>query len=352
MRPLRRSRRSKEFQYLENSIQEESPPPIPPLTLEQEKLWKICRLGDRALLDEFLLNNPTVNLDCKNAQGSTLLTEAATKMAQFPDIVEVLLNSGAGIDVADELGNTPLHNAVLYFPSTQKTVDMLLERGANVGAKNHEGHTPVKLAEDKDLKDALKMLVKTLKSKAFNAVSRTYSNSPEIKRKVYDRNAIKNQSISVIHSSPVATNKPGLLKKRKREEDDDPDVSFSSSVKRIKWGHRLDDPIYETDLTNAHNDSIVENPSENVHIQSWNVCDSFKIADTNSLNSNHETGSYSKYNDRNKDVPLTVAGDVSEKVVASKIGSLNLESDEIRTVSDLPKTNRVNFDQGFGIFVL
>ena len=143
-----------------------------------------------------------------------------------------------------------------------------------------------------------------------------------------------------------------MLKKRKREEDDDPDVSFSSSVKRIKWGHRLDDPIYETVVTNAHNDSIVENPSENVHIRSWNVSDSFRIADTNSLNSNHETGSYSKYNDRNKDVPLTVAGDVSEKVVASKIGSLDLESDEIGTVSDLPKTNRVNFDQGFGIFVL
>ena len=74
-----------------------------------------------------------------------------TKAAQFGDIVGVLLQAGAGLEVTDSLGNTPLHNAVLYYPSTQQTVDLLLEKGADVRAINYEGSYPDNVADDKYL---------------------------------------------------------------------------------------------------------------------------------------------------------------------------------------------------------
>ena len=107
----------------------------PPLSPVQKELKKVCRLGDKSLLKSFLSDHPNIELDIKDVNGDTLLTEAATKTAQFSDIVEVLLEAGASLSVCDSLGNSALHNAVLYFPSTQKSVDILLQCGASVTIK-------------------------------------------------------------------------------------------------------------------------------------------------------------------------------------------------------------------------
>ena len=211
---------------------------IPPLTTIQKELWKMCRLGDECKLRNFLTENPGLDLDCRDSEGSTNLNEAATKAAQFSEIVQVLLEAGAGLEVADSLGNTPLHNAVLYFPSTQQTVDLLLEKGANVCGKNSEGATPVKLAEDKDLKMVLKELKKlAFRKSSFLSISTGYSNSPELKRRVFDKEMVEEQNkrkIIVKYNSPVVVNSPGLLKK-KRKRDEDLEESFSGRSKRIRW---------------------------------------------------------------------------------------------------------------------
>ena len=107
----------------------------PPLSPVQKELKKVCRLGDKSLLKSFLSDHPNIELDIKDVDGATLLTEAVTKAAQFSDIVEVLLEAGASVSVCDSLGNSPLHNAVLYYPSTQKSVDILLQNGASVTLK-------------------------------------------------------------------------------------------------------------------------------------------------------------------------------------------------------------------------
>ena len=107
----------------------------PPLSPVQKELKKVCRLGDKSLLKTFLSDHPNIDLDIKDVDGATLLTEAATKTAQFSDIVEVLLQAGASLSACDSLGNSPLHNAVLYYPSTQKSVDILLQSGASVTIK-------------------------------------------------------------------------------------------------------------------------------------------------------------------------------------------------------------------------
>ena len=113
----------------------------PALSPIQKELKKVCRLGDKSLLKSFLSDHPNIELDIKDVDGATLLTEAATKTAQFSDIVEVLLQAGASVSVCDSLGNSPLHNAVLYYPSTQKSVDILLQNGASVTIKVSSPHS-------------------------------------------------------------------------------------------------------------------------------------------------------------------------------------------------------------------
>ena len=208
----------------------------PPLTPIQLQLRKFCRLGDKDLLKTFLSENPGIELDVRDPDGGTLLTEAATKTAQFCDIAEVLIQAGAGLEVTDSLGNTPLHNAVLYYPSTQKTVDLLLQSGASVTVKNNEGVKPEGLAEDKDLKLVLKELRTAAGRKKSTSLSvSTYLNSPDLRKKVYDRVLMESrfkQTITVKFNAPVVVKSPGLLKrKRKAECLDD---SFDRQSKRIR----------------------------------------------------------------------------------------------------------------------
>jgi len=204
----------------------------------QVELRQICRLGDKAMLKTFLVNNPEIDLDMMDPEaGTTVLNEAATKTAQFAEIVEILLEAGAGLGVVDSLGNTPLHNAVLYYPSTMQTVDLLLEKGADVTAINWDGATPANMADDKDLKIVLKQLTKAAEKK-FKAGKKApgYSGSPHMRKMVFDRKMVEEverRRIIVKYNSPVVVKSPGLLKRKR--VGDDLDESFGGSRKRIRF---------------------------------------------------------------------------------------------------------------------
>ena len=210
----------------------------PPLSPLQLRLRKVCRLGDKDLLQTFLADNPGVELDVKDPEGGTILTETATKTAQFCDIAHVLIEAGAGLEVSDSLGNTPLHNAVLYFPSTQRTVDLLLQQGASVISKNNDGVMPEGLAEDKDLKLVLKELRKAAGRKKCISTSVTlYLNSPDLRKKVFDQVLMEErlkQKIIVRFNSPPILNSPGLLKRKQKIECLDDSINERQS-KRIRW---------------------------------------------------------------------------------------------------------------------
>jgi len=214
-------------------------PSHPPLSALQLELKQICRQGDKEGLKTFLANNPEINLDFKDPEGgSTLLTDAVIKTAQFTDIVSLLLDAGADLEITDALGNTPLHNAVLYYPSTYLTVDLLLSRGADVTVKNHEGSTAFHMSDDKDLKNVLKELKKKqtqkVLSKRTRSKSKGYSDSPELRKLVNDPIITKDMKISVLFNNPVKVKSPGLLK-RKRKADSCESPSMSRSRKRIRF---------------------------------------------------------------------------------------------------------------------
>merc|ERR1712179_556738 len=197
-----------------------------------------CRSGNKSMLKTFLANNPDIDLDVKDPEaGTTALNEVATKSAQFAEIVELLIEAGAGIEVTDGLGNTPLHNAVIYYPSTQETVDLLLEKGANVSAMNYDGSTPLLMADDKDLKTVLRQLKKAAEKKNPVNVGTGYIGSPDLRRMVFDKKLTEernNSSIIVRYNTPVTVKSPGLLK-RKRENDD---MDERSGRKRIRFSEQ------------------------------------------------------------------------------------------------------------------
>ena len=228
----------------DNVVTQDATPKVvyPPLSPLQLRLRKVCRLGDKNLLRAFLADNPGVELDVKDPDGGTILTETATKTAQFCDIADVLMEAGAGLEVSDSLGNTPLHNAVLYFPSTQRTVDLLLQNGASVTSKNHEGVMPEGLAEDKDLKLVLKELRKAAGRKKCTSTSVSlYLNSPDLRRKVYDQVTVEErlkQEIKVKYNTPPIVNSPGLLKRKRNIECLD-DSEIERQSKRIRYTIKL-----------------------------------------------------------------------------------------------------------------
>lgn len=218
-------------------------PALNPLQLE---LRQICRQGDRDALKTFLANNPEINLDFKDPEGgSTLLTEAATKTAQFTDIVALLLEAGADTETTDHMGNTPLHNTVLYFPSTMRTLDLLLAKGADVSVKNNEGSMPFHLSDDKDLKFVLKELKKSQKLAAKGDNEKTkvksYSERPDLRKLVCDLSTgkSKERKIKVCFDRPVHPASPGLLKRKRKKEEEEEEVEEESLVrtKRIRFSN-------------------------------------------------------------------------------------------------------------------
>ena len=319
----------------------------PALTTEQQMLWKKCRLGDKDSLKKFLKENPMIDLNGKNSDGSTVLCEAATKAAQFSGIVEVLLEAGAGLEVADSLGNTPLHNAVLYYPSTQQTVDLLLEKGANVCAKNHEEATPVKLAEDKDLKHVLKELKKVVNKKNDFAINSTgYSDSPELKKKVFDKKSLEEedkQKIIVKYDSPVVINTPSLLKKRKREKEDNDEFNESPKIrpKRIRW---CDDKIIKTDTNVIDKDEINEVTEASQKL----VISEIAEDDLNVEKKLNEKLVLVEPAESKSGTPRLGQGGL----ILTNIDAFNKNEVKEDTNEEHSNVRTVTFSQGFGVFVL
>jgi len=225
-----------ENNFLNSMIDNELYPNLfPPLSPLQLQLRSLCRAGDKCEVENFLKNNPEIDLDAKDPEAyTTVLNEVSTKNAQFSDIVELLLQAGAKHDVTDSLGNTPLHNSILYYPSTYQTVHLLLNNGADVSVLNYEGATPLSLAEDKDLKTVLKELKKTGKKNDKTASPVTYNRSPKLMSLILKNEFPKTEVVPVtVHENTVQSKTPGLLKRKR--EDDDEDQSFEENKKRIRF---------------------------------------------------------------------------------------------------------------------
>lgn len=78
--------------------------------------------------------NPNIPFE----NGKTLLHYAANR--GYIEIVQLLLENGAKLDVQDKEKKTPLHEAMTYH--RDKVARLLIEKGANINLKDKEGKTP------------------------------------------------------------------------------------------------------------------------------------------------------------------------------------------------------------------
>lgn len=67
----------------------------------------------------------------------------AACMSSDLDLVKLLLNKGADIEVKDDRGRTPLHAACKYGHRNSNMVELLLSYKANVNTINNRGDTPL-----------------------------------------------------------------------------------------------------------------------------------------------------------------------------------------------------------------
>lgn len=92
-----------------------------------------------------LLVNSHADINIKDAQRGTPLHRTSLPYAYA--IAELLIENGADVNAFDENGDTPIHDVARY--SSLNLLKLLIENGANVNARNHRFDTPLHCAAGK-----------------------------------------------------------------------------------------------------------------------------------------------------------------------------------------------------------
>lgn len=100
------------------------------------ELFKACTTGHVGELKAVLKNCGNVNV--KNEQGDTPLS--IVSKCRF-DLVKLLVEHGADVNLKSEEIISPLHWAVEY--DNDEIVNYLLEQGADIGARDHSHEIPL-----------------------------------------------------------------------------------------------------------------------------------------------------------------------------------------------------------------
>jgi ankyrin repeat protein len=115
-----------------------------------------CRTGSRGpeLVDLLLEAGADVNMVRRG--GSTVLHKAA--QVNNPDVIGRLVKAGAKVDRPDRDGDTPLFIATIY--KSTEALELLHEQGADINATNSEGDTPILKAVIHNSHEPLSLLVR------------------------------------------------------------------------------------------------------------------------------------------------------------------------------------------------
>ncbi len=114
--------------------------PFPPL-------HDAARSGDSQQVEQ-LLDGKSVDINARFNEGSTALMIAAFN--HNIDVVRVLLEAGADVNLQNDFGSTALMEAVLFDfeGDTQVLLEVLLEAGANIYVKDEKGLTAMDHAQE------------------------------------------------------------------------------------------------------------------------------------------------------------------------------------------------------------
>ena len=134
------------------------------MNTDEYKQWvDAAKTGNYNLIESFIKKSVNVN-QFQGGESPALLYAAAYG---YIEIVKLLVENGADVNLKDDDGDTPLENAVGMIKP--EVVKYLLEEKADAKVKNKEGITPImKLLggipanpeiKDEDLKEIVKLLV-------------------------------------------------------------------------------------------------------------------------------------------------------------------------------------------------
>jgi len=111
--------------------------------------------GDLEKVKAMLKDNPNLVFSRIFNFGSTPLHAAANN--GHKQMVELLLDKGADVNVVDQNDHTPLHHTA--GNGHKQVVELLLAKGANVNAKMHYDLTPLHIAASEGHKDVVELLL-------------------------------------------------------------------------------------------------------------------------------------------------------------------------------------------------
>ncbi|XP_058801174.1 putative ankyrin repeat protein RF_0381 [Phymastichus coffea] len=112
-----------------------------------------CYMDNTAVVEKFLNENFEINtplyLDFQGYEADLTLLHFAVTQSSL-DVIKLLLEYGASVEMVDAFGRTPLHLACSIYEFTQKyygvnveIIRVLLENDSNVNAKDKNNNTPL-----------------------------------------------------------------------------------------------------------------------------------------------------------------------------------------------------------------
>ena len=118
--------------------------------LKQDTLEDAIRKGDLKAVRGLMVFGVDLNNTYFSNLYTPLMYAAKTSFTTTSEMVKILLDNGANVNIGDEYGWTALHSACEYGPKLE-TVKILLNAGANVNVKamndsQNPGITPLHLA--------------------------------------------------------------------------------------------------------------------------------------------------------------------------------------------------------------
>ena len=121
----------------------------------QGSLHQAVYARDYERIETLLLVGTDINEIGSSLYGSGSALHVAVQR-NYQDIVELLLNYGAVVDLRDLNDYTPLANAA--WNGDLNMVKLLLDAGADINASNYAGHTPLSCARDNNKSDVVKFI--------------------------------------------------------------------------------------------------------------------------------------------------------------------------------------------------
>jgi hypothetical protein len=120
---------------------------IDPNELDNNGNTALWYIRDRLDILRLLIDNGA-DLNLQNRKGETILHGAV--LSGVKKMVPILLEAGANPNIQDSEGYTALHDSVSNMTPDPDIINLLLEYGANPNIRNDDGETAVDIAQSYD----------------------------------------------------------------------------------------------------------------------------------------------------------------------------------------------------------